>query len=175
MTQKKIPVIITGHLMVYFNCLNSLGWANLFKDNYTESYHWFNKITEEAKASGQPVFPNAGHGFACLQKGMKEEADFHFNGTIQNSIHIIDANYYPEDNLPHLNLAFIYSARGETEKALEHLKKNKSTHLQTVTIIKFNPMLDNIRNEPEFQTILKEVESKYGDVHQRVGKFLAER
>lgn len=159
----------------YLNSKFFLGWANLFKDNYDESCQWFKKAVEETKASGQEVNPNEGYGFVCLQKGMKEEADFHLKGSVQNAIRLIEANYYPEVNLPHLSLAAVYSAKGEKAKALEHLKKNKSTHLQTLNNLKFNPMFDNIRDEPDFQSILKDVESKYGEVHQSVGKFLAER
>jgi tetratricopeptide (TPR) repeat protein len=152
-----------------------LGWANLYKDNYDKSCQWFKKAVEETKARGQQVNPNEGYGFACLQKGMKEEADFHLKGSVQNATRLLEANYYPEVALPHLVLAAVFSAKGEKEKALEHLKKNKSTHLQALNYLKFNPMFDNIRDEPEFQTNLKEVETKYEEVHQSVGKFLAER
>ncbi len=152
-----------------------LGWANLFKDNYDESYQWFKKAVEETKAKGQQVNPNEGYGFACIQKDMKEEANFHLKGSVQDAIRLVDANYYPEVVLPHLVITAVYSAEGEKGKALEHLKKNKSKHLQTVNYLKYNPMFDNIRDEPDFQTILKEVESKYEEVHQSVGKFLAER
>jgi hypothetical protein len=61
---------------------------------------------------------------------------------------------------------------GEKEKALESLRKNKSTHLFTLATLKSCPRFDNVRNEPEFQKIVKEVETQYQKHHEQVGKFL---
>jgi tetratricopeptide (TPR) repeat protein len=157
------------------NCLFFLGWATLFQRNYDEAYKWFSQLAELAKASGQQVNPDPGYGFVCLQKGMNEEANYHFNGAVLNSNRIIKANYYPEVNLPHIMLASVCSAKGEKQKAIDHLRNNKSYHMQALVFLKSSPMFDNIRNEPEFQNILKETEIKYNDVHQRVGKILAEK
>ncbi|TNF41228.1 MAG: hypothetical protein EP310_07635 [Bacteroidetes bacterium] len=157
------------------NCKYYLGWSNLFLKNEDEAYKWFNEIVEASKTTGQQVIPNPGYGFVCFKKGMKEAADYHFNGAILNNKRLIEFNFYPEINLPHLILASIYAAKGETEKAFDQLRGNKSHHLQALAMLKFNPMFDNIRNEPEFKRILADVETKYADVHQRVGKLLAER
>ena len=40
--------------------------------------------------------------------------------------------------------------------------------------IKNDPMFDSIRDEPEFQQIVRDVEAKYQAEHERVGKWLEE-
>ena len=44
-----------------------------------------------------------------------------------------------------------------------------------VTSIKNNPLFDSIRNEPEFQQIVRDVEAKYQKEHERVRKWLEEQ
>jgi hypothetical protein len=39
----------------------------------------------------------------------------------------------------------------------------------------YNPFFDSIRNEPEFQKIVKDVEAKYQAEHERVRKWLEEQ
>jgi hypothetical protein len=40
---------------------------------------------------------------------------------------------------------------------------------------KYNPYYDRIRNEPEFQKIMKDMEFKYQSEHERVRKWLEEQ
>jgi molybdopterin converting factor small subunit len=44
-----------------------------------------------------------------------------------------------------------------------------------LTLIKIDPLLDNLRNEPEFQKIVSELEAKYQAEHERVKKWLEEQ
>ena len=46
--------------------------------------------------------------------------------------------------------------------------------LPMVTWIKTDPLFNNIRNEPEFQQIVKDVEAKYQAEHDRVRQWLEE-
>ena len=41
--------------------------------------------------------------------------------------------------------------------------------------IKNNPLFDTIRNEPEFEQIVRDIEAKYQAEHERVRKWLKER
>jgi hypothetical protein len=80
-------------------------------------------------------------------------------------------------SISYLRLAHAYSARREKEKALENLKllkKRKTYSLGQVTWLKYSPLLDNIRQEPEFADVLKDVEAKYEKEHERAGKLLKE-
>jgi hypothetical protein len=41
--------------------------------------------------------------------------------------------------------------------------------------IKTDPIFNNIRNEPEFQQIVKDIEAKYQAEHERVRKWMEEQ
>ena len=41
-------------------------------------------------------------------------------------------------------------------------------------IKRYNPLFNSIRNEPEFQQIVRDVEAKYQAEHERVRKWLEE-
>ena len=41
-----------------------------------------------------------------------------------------------------------------------------------VNRLKYDPMLDNIRSEPEFAEVLKDVETKYQKEHEKIGELL---
>jgi hypothetical protein len=75
------------------------------------------------------------------------------------------------------HLAKIYSIMGEKRKALDNLKmiKNRKTdYAWLVTYLKYYPFFDNIRDEPEFKDVLKDVEAKYQKDHERARKLLEE-
>jgi len=44
-----------------------------------------------------------------------------------------------------------------------------------VTLIKYDPLFDNIRNETDFQQIVRDVEAKYQAEHERISKWLEEQ
>ena len=75
------------------------------------------------------------------------------------------------------DLAAVYAFKGEKDKALEYLRlfnKEQKMVFWWITLFEFDPLLDNIRNEPEFQQILKDVEAKYQAEHERVRQWLEE-
>ena len=43
-----------------------------------------------------------------------------------------------------------------------------------VTLIKVDPLFDSLRDEPEFQQIVKDVEAKFQAEHERVRNWLEE-
>jgi hypothetical protein len=64
------------------------------------------------------------------------------------------------------------------EKAFENLRifnQIKTPVLWMVIYSKHDPLFNSIRNEPEFQQIAKDVESKYQAEHERVRKWLEEQ
>ena len=77
------------------------------------------------------------------------------------------------------SLASLYAFKGEKEKMYEILRiidRNSVFPLALVDDLKnYNPYYDSIRNEPEFQQIVRDVESKYQAEHERVRKWLEEQ
>lgn len=73
------------------------------------------------------------------------------------------------------DLAGIYAFQGERDKAFENLKifnQREKMTLEMVTLIKSDPLLESIRDEPEFRQIVRDVEDKYRAEHERVKQWL---
>jgi hypothetical protein len=116
-------------------------------------------------------------GYVYWQNGHKKEAEEWFHKQkkrCEESLKIerfynIDAN---------LDLAGVYAFTGEREKAYENLKvidKIRVCPLWQLNYIKYDPLFKSIRNEPEFQKITSQFESKYQAEHERVRKWLEEQ
>ena len=84
---------------------------------------------------------------------------------------------YAQIRWAHYDLAGMYAFRGKRDKAYENLKifnQKQVEPLFMVTLIKDDPMFDSIRDEPEFQQIVRDVEAKYQAEHERVRQWLEE-
>ena len=67
---------------------------------------------------------------------------------------------------------------GEKEKAYENLRTCTSIPvfpLWWLNLIKNDPLFDSIRNEPEFQQMITDLEAKYQAEHEMVRKFLEDQ
>lgn len=116
-------------------------------------------------------------GFAYLQNGNKEKAEYYFNKQIEISNRLIELHRstYQEQSGKYLTLAYVYSAMGEKEKALKNLEiynQRKVMSLWDVYAFRHSPLFDNIRDDPEFRKIVNDIESKYMAQHERARKWL---
>jgi hypothetical protein len=76
------------------------------------------------------------------------------------------------------DLAGVYAFRGEKDKAYKNLRifnQSQRINLFIVMLMRTDPLFNSIRNEPEFQQILRDVEAKYQAEHERVKKWLEEQ
>ena len=123
---------------------------------------------------------NAMHrvGYIYWQLGMMEEADYYFDQQIEycNKINAL-GRVIEQKQWTYYDLAAVYAFRGEKEKAFENLKifnQRQNISYWMLLMIRIDPLFEKIRNEPEFQLILHEVETKYQAEHERVRKWLEE-
>ena len=73
------------------------------------------------------------------------------------------------------DIAGVYAFIGEREKAYKNLRifnQIQRPSIAMLMIIKTDPLFNSIRNEPEFQQIARDIESKYNSEHERVRKWL---
>jgi tetratricopeptide (TPR) repeat protein len=115
-------------------------------------------------------------GYSYWRMGYKEEAIKEFNICIEgllNSIEIHD--WGAEHTSTHFDLAMIYAVIGEKEKAYKYLEEIKKRHCYPqwwVTLIKDEPMFESIRSEHRFQEIVRHVEEKFQNEHNKVRDWL---
>jgi len=83
--------------------------------------------------------------------------------------------HYEQDHSTFFRLASIYAFLGEKNKAYENLRlvnQRQRMPLWMIPNIKNSPLFDSIRDEPEFQQIVRDVEAKYQAEHERVKVWL---
>ena len=114
--------------------------------------------------------------YAYWINGLKKEAEYYFDKQIEYSLESINLNRLGARNyFSYYDLAGIYAFRGEKEKAYENLRifnKRKEMPYAMVVTIKRDELFDNIRDEPEFQQIVRDIEAKYQATHERVRQWL---
>jgi TolB-like protein/Tfp pilus assembly protein PilF len=154
------------------------GYMNL--GQYKESLKYFKKYIERSKDLGH-LRLNSTHRIAYVywQNGYKKEAEYYFDEQKRNCEEAIKkSRRYSTELGAYYDLAGIYAFHGQKEKAYENLRTWATIPvppLWWVVLIKNDPLFDSIRDEPEFQQIVRDVEAKYQAEHERVRKWLEEQ
>ena len=157
--------------------LLNLGYFNSLTGRYKEALKYHKKYVSGLKGNELFKFSSfklgiAFIGFAYLQNGYKQEADYCFDKILE-----INKNYlkYTPFFVDYDALASINALRGDRAKAygnLKSLKQEWGTSITLVTSIKNDPLFKSIRQEPEFQSIVKDMELKCQTEHEKVRKWL---
>lgn len=156
----------------------------MYQHNYKESLKYYKKYISRIKASGELIL-NEMHriGYTYLRNGYNKEAEYYFDKQIEYCNNLIKSNRPLAQKLyTYYDLAGVYAVKGNKAKAYENLKifnQTQSAELWLVSIIKNDPLFDSIRGEPEFQQIVRDVETRYQakfqSEHNRVAKWLEEK
>jgi tetratricopeptide (TPR) repeat protein len=147
---------------------------------YKESIKYFKKYLDKAKIQGLFAYNLMREiGYAYWQNGQKDSAEYYFSEQIkycnrQNEL----KRSWGEKFYTYYDLAGVYAFLGEKGKAYENLRI--FSQIQRVpswmpAVIKNDPLFGSIRNEPEFQQIVMDMEAKYQAEHERVRKWMEEK
>jgi len=156
-----------------------LGYYSIFLGQFKESLKYYKKYVEWLEDSRQ-ISVNQMHriGYVYWMNGFKEKALYYFNEQKRICEEAIKKKLqYGKSFGAYFDLAGVYAFMGKKEKAYENLRiwnKIQVCPLYMVTLIKNDPLFDNITKEPEFQQIVRDVEAKYNAEHERVRKWLEE-
>jgi TolB-like protein len=163
------------------DALEMLGYCYSFIGQFEESLKYYKKYVERLKSSGQlALFFSHRIGYAYFKNGYKKEADYYFDRQIDYCNGQIKLNRpWAQELYNYYDLAGVYAFRGDKVKAYKNLKiynqRQEPEGLWMVSLIKTDPLFDSIRNEPEFQQIVRDVETRYQALHERVRKQLEEQ
>jgi TolB-like protein/Tfp pilus assembly protein PilF len=161
--------------------LYSLSKYYMRQNNYKESLNFINKYVERLKASGQiPLNRSHRVGYIYWINGYKKEAEYWFNEQkrICEATIKLGRNYSAIGRAAYYDLAGVYAFQGKKEKVYENLKafaRMPICSFNVIYIIKNDELFSNIRNEPEFQQFVRDMEAKYQAEHERVKKWLEEQ
>ena len=160
-----------------------LGWCYYVTGHYQESLELLKSSYEDAleKKKEQEYFRNRFHrlAHAYWENGFYKEADQYFDQQVAILVELIEQQDSQDfDQYAYYDLAGVYAFQGKRDKAYENLRifnqRIKKLPLDMVTLIKSDPLFDNIRDEPEFQQIVRDLEAKYQAEHERVRQWLEE-
>jgi len=157
----------------------AFGEYYMMNGDYVQSLKYFKKWLEKTNSLSEgALFGMHRVGWAYWKNGLKEEGELYLNKEIDICNRIIGIGRVLKYSYrTYYDLAATYAFKGEKDKAYENLRnfnKQPMFDLWMVTYIKNDPLLDNIRDEPEFQQIVRDIEAKYQAEHERVRKWLEE-
>jgi len=157
----------------------NLARALVLSDQPEEALKVYESFIIDMKEMGALPFIIAHRiAYAYCINGLKEEAEYYFDKQIEYSKGLIEGNRpFAQNYFAYYDLAGVYAFRGEKEKAYEYLRKFnqwEDARYQFVLIIKRDELFESIRNEPEFQQIVKDYETRYQALHERVKQWLEE-
>ncbi len=144
-----------------------------FQRDYEGAYIYYKKIIDIREADNLDIMrgEDAKIGLVCSKLGKTAESKQLF----------IDYKDFADHNTSiykQLSLAVYYSFYGDTEKAIEHLRlfsQQDNYHYWIVLFLEIDPLVDNIKELPEFKEIMKNIKTKFWDYHQQVKLNLEEK
>jgi tetratricopeptide (TPR) repeat protein len=156
-----------------------IGLCYLFINEFDHALFHYEKYLEE-QGDGTPELLNHFHriAYAYAQLGFQEKAKYYSDKQIELCIDAeISGSYYFISGMGPYDLAGVYATTGQKAKSLEYIgmvNQIEKFPAWAFHMIRLDPLFDSIRDEPEFQQILHDVEVKYLAEHNRVKEWLAE-
>jgi tetratricopeptide (TPR) repeat protein len=176
--QKALELTEAG-LEKYPNSIPYLSYEVLIRNylrDYDKALNALIKLEKEFEKTGKPLFTSYIFGYTYSKNGMTDKAKPLFEGAIKIFEEQIKfTNFDARGYYSHFSLAKIYAALNKKQQSLYYLgflKKANNTAKLIVYDLKNDPMFDNIRREPEFQKITRELEKKYIEEHEKIKKLL---
>jgi tetratricopeptide (TPR) repeat protein len=149
-----------------------LAFYNSFIGNDKESFEFAEK---DVNINGPNAYTANHIGYAYWKVGKTREAKVFFDDQIEWTIEKWEKEGGPPQGGDYYYPASVYAFLGDKEKAYKCLKKfidKNAFALRWVIFLKHDPLFDSIREESQFQTILKNVEAKYLAEHERMKNWL---
>ncbi|NQU80356.1 MAG: helix-turn-helix domain-containing protein [Bacteroidetes bacterium] len=153
--------------------MQEVGKICYYMRDYKAAYDYYNRFIDIKRALNLDIYPgeNAKIGVVFSKMGLKEESERMFSEYKEYADN--DRSIYK-----HLSLACYYSFKGEIDQAIENMRlfsEQHNYHYWTVTLLKIDPLIDNIIDHPEFNNIMNALETRFWDYHKEVRAALEEK
>ena len=145
-----------------------------------DAYIFARKIIARSNRTGSlPLITSHRIGYALYRAGQIQDASYYFDQQIKYGLEEIKLGRpYAQRRQAHYDLALTYAFLGEKDKAYQYLEevvKLEFFQLWWITLIKNEPMFENIRNEERFQKIINDMVAKHNTKHESVKRWLEEQ
>ena len=149
--------------------LRHLALAYYMDRDFENAYKYYKKFIEIQEIQHLLLQPgdNCRIGLVFHKMGMEQKSEEYFKkfeNLNSNAFFLLFAGYY--------------SFRNDKVKAFEHMKLNlekENFPIYNIRILKQDPLFDNIRELPEFQHLLSEIEAKFWKNNERIRKNLKKK
>jgi tetratricopeptide (TPR) repeat protein len=158
-----------------------LGYNYMCLHRHEEALKYFKECIEKDTTMHVTFLSeyNVNIGWSFWQSGYKEKAQYYLNKQIEISNRLIELGRSIQRLYDkYLDLALVYAVMGEKEKAYKNLAVNSQKQemsMYDVNMFRYSPLFDNLRNDQQVRKILRDVESKYQTVHEKMRKWLEEQ
>jgi len=158
---------------------STLGYLYSFSGQFEESVAFYKQWLSGRSGLDDPEHQNMLRiGYAFYSIGELEMANEYFDKQLENCRISIELDRWDAKELwDYYNQAAVYAFRGDRESAYQNLRifsQRKMMPLWMVVLINDDPLFESIRDEPEFQQIVRNVEAKYQAERERVRQWLEE-
>ena len=134
--------------------------------DYESAFHYYKRFIEIKEAQNLDLYgyENDKIGVVFSKMGRAEEAEKYFS----------DFQDYAENDksiYKHLNLAMLSSYWGDTKNAIEQLElfsQQSDYDYWVLVFLKMDPLIDNIKDLPEFKKLFKDIESNFWNRHKQI-------
>lgn len=149
-----------------FDIIQEIAKVYYYMRDYPDAFQYYKKYLAIKTALNLDVyrFENAKIGFVLDKVGQKEKAGALFEDYFDYAKN--DQSLYKD-----LSLAMYYAHFNQIEKALEHLQEfsqQDNFHYWTILFLNQDPLMDNIKDLPEYKRIFKEIEKRFWKNHREV-------
>jgi len=157
--------------------LEILAFSYMFNQQPDKAAEYFEKCLESPEILMERYYLILGPaGYTYWMTGKREQAEILFNEQIKHASRIIEKDLPLEKQESFYRLAAIHSIRGDTGQALSYLRSFSQDPFMVFyrpTMLNHDPSFDNLRELPEFQKILRDINTWYQKIYKVTGSSLA--
>ena len=141
--------------------------------DYKGAYQYYKRFLAFRESSRMDVYKheNLTIGFTLAQAGNKQKAE----ELIKSYKEFLDTDKSIYHNL---GLSAYYAYRGDQKKAIEYMKlfsKEDNVQYWIIAFLETDPIMDPIKNNPEFKKYLDETKSRFWKTHDGLKAVLDEK
>lgn len=146
--------------------LQEAGKICFYMRDYTRAYSYYKKFIALKETYNLDIFrhENARIAMVLEKNGLHDKAEEYFNDFVDFATN--DNSIYK-----HIHFCLYYAYLGKTDEAIEQLRlfsKENNYHYWTILFLIQDPMIDAIRNSPEFKSVYKGIENKFWIYHNEI-------
>lgn len=151
--------------------LQEVGKLYYYLRDFETSYKYYKPLMDIRRAYNLSMYNSEDSkiGLVLSEVGLKNESDSLFN----------KYRMYAEDDKSiyrNLSMAVYHSFYGNTDKALHYLElfsHEDNFHYWTILFLRIDPLIDKVKDNPEFISLLEKIEHKFWDYHNELKASLS--